>query len=103
MNDTHATKTTTRDHCFNCGTTLGLDCGAAEPDYNEDFCSIGCYRGTLAKSEHAHGRIGVLNARISDMAAERDELTNLLNASIVANRAKNAEIEHLLAEIDGTK
>lgn len=29
--------------CANCGTVLGLDCGEAEPDYDEDFCSEGCY------------------------------------------------------------
>lgn len=29
--------------CIECGSKLGLDCGEAEPDYNEDFCSKGCY------------------------------------------------------------
>ena len=31
------------DHCKNCGSKLGIDCGEAEPDYNEDFCSVGCW------------------------------------------------------------
>jgi len=29
-------------YCLNCGSKLGLDCGEAEADYNEDFCSVGC-------------------------------------------------------------
>ena len=29
-------------HCKTCGTRLGLDCGDAEPDYNDHFCSHGC-------------------------------------------------------------
>ena len=32
-----------QDECFNCQSTLGIDCGEAESDYNEDFCSHGCY------------------------------------------------------------
>ena len=31
------------DYCYNCSTVLGLDCGEAEPDYNQHFCSVGCY------------------------------------------------------------
>lgn len=30
-------------YCKQCGSKLGLDCGDAEPDYNEEFCSEGCY------------------------------------------------------------
>jgi len=30
--------------CKNCGSRLGIDCGEAEPDFNEDYCSLGCYR-----------------------------------------------------------
>ena len=30
--------------CLNCGSLLGLDCGDAEPDYNEHYCSEGCYK-----------------------------------------------------------
>ena len=30
------------ENCKNCGSKLGLDCGDAEPDYNENFCSVGC-------------------------------------------------------------
>ena len=33
-------------YCNNCGSVLGLECGEAEPDYNEDFCSKGCYEET---------------------------------------------------------
>ena len=30
--------------CLNCGSLLSLDCGDAEPDYNEHYCSEGCYK-----------------------------------------------------------
>jgi len=36
-------------YCNNCGSKLGIDCGDAEPDYNEDFCSKGCYKKTKTK------------------------------------------------------
>tara|TARA_B100000579_G_C22777318_1_gene827318 strand:- start:305 stop:616 length:312 start_codon:yes stop_codon:yes gene_type:complete len=36
-------KDTKPSNCIECGSTLGIDCGEAEPDYNEDFCSKGCY------------------------------------------------------------
>ena len=29
-------------YCMQCGSTLGLDCGEAEPDFNKYFCSHGC-------------------------------------------------------------
>ena len=29
--------------CLNCGRRLGIDCGEAEPDYDENYCSEGCY------------------------------------------------------------
>ena len=29
-------------YCPNCGSRTGLDCGDAEPDY-QDFCSKGCF------------------------------------------------------------
>tara|TARA_R110000824_G_scaffold28442_2_gene95584 strand:- start:676 stop:1065 length:390 start_codon:yes stop_codon:yes gene_type:complete len=29
-------------NCKHCGSQLGKDCGDAEPDYNEHFCSVGC-------------------------------------------------------------
>lgn len=32
-------------YCKNCGSRLGIDCGEAEPDYNQNYCSIGCYKG----------------------------------------------------------
>ena len=32
-----------KKYCLNCGSLLGLDCGDAEPDYNENYCSEGCY------------------------------------------------------------
>jgi hypothetical protein len=31
-------------YCQNCGSRLGGDCGDAEPDFNEQFCSKGCYK-----------------------------------------------------------
>jgi hypothetical protein len=30
--------------CRVCGTALGMDCGDAEPDYNDEYCSEGCYK-----------------------------------------------------------
>ena len=39
---TTTTQTAPR-HCAHCGSTLGLDCGEAEPDHDRDHCSIGCY------------------------------------------------------------
>jgi len=30
-------------YCKCCGSLMGIDCGEAEPDYNPDFCSEGCY------------------------------------------------------------
>ena len=36
--------------CNNCGSKLGIDCGDAEPDYNEKFCSKGCYKETKNKN-----------------------------------------------------
>ena len=36
-------------YCNNCGSRLGIDCGDAEPDYNEDFCSKGCYEEIKTK------------------------------------------------------
>ena len=32
------------NYCKFCGSVLGIDCGDAEPDYNKDCCSIGCYK-----------------------------------------------------------
>lgn len=29
--------------CLNCDLTLGQDCGDAEPDYDKNYCSEGCY------------------------------------------------------------
>ena len=34
-------------YCVKCGSRLGLDCGEAEPDYNEKYCSKGCYEISL--------------------------------------------------------
>tara|TARA_R100001443_G_scaffold33361_1_gene47279 strand:- start:688 stop:951 length:264 start_codon:yes stop_codon:yes gene_type:complete len=31
------------NNCKQCGSKLGIYCGDAEPDYNEEFCSEGCY------------------------------------------------------------
>ena len=30
-------------YCKTCGSKLGIDCGDAEPDYNDSYCSVGCY------------------------------------------------------------
>ena len=30
-------------YCKTCGSKLGIDCGEAEPDYNKELCSFGCY------------------------------------------------------------
>lgn len=34
-------------YCKHCGSTLGIDCGEAEPDYNEHYCSKGCFKAAL--------------------------------------------------------
>ena len=38
------------NYCVNCGSKLGLDCGDAEPDYDDYFCSRGCYEIRLLNS-----------------------------------------------------
>ena len=30
-------------NCVQCGTVLGLGHGDAEPDFNDKFCSTGCF------------------------------------------------------------
>ena len=32
-----------KSNCTNCGSVLGMYCGDAEPDFNENFCSLGCF------------------------------------------------------------
>ena len=34
-------------YCVKCGSKLGIDCGEAEPDYNERYCSKGCFETSL--------------------------------------------------------
>lgn len=31
------------NYCKTCGSHLGIDCGDAEPDYDNEYCSNGCY------------------------------------------------------------
>tara|TARA_R100001530_G_scaffold93907_3_gene65170 strand:+ start:329 stop:547 length:219 start_codon:yes stop_codon:yes gene_type:complete len=31
--------------CVTCGSLLGIACGEAEPDYDENHCSEGCHNG----------------------------------------------------------
>lgn len=31
-------------YCNMCGSTLGVDCGVAEPDFDDKFCSKGCFQ-----------------------------------------------------------
>ena len=40
-----------KKYCLHCGSLLGLDCGDAEPDYNEHFCSEGCYKMEIKESK----------------------------------------------------
>ena len=40
-----------KKYCLNCGSLLGLDCGDAEPDYNEHYCSEGCYKMEIKESK----------------------------------------------------
>jgi len=40
--------------CLECGSFLGVDAGDAEPDYNEDFCSKGCYKAYIKVLEKAY-------------------------------------------------
>jgi hypothetical protein len=35
---------TVKHYCQNCGSKLGINCGDAESDFNEDFCSAGCWQ-----------------------------------------------------------
>jgi len=49
-------------YCLNCDSTLGIDCGDAEPDYNDQYCSEGCASSSLCLvavsgdcSEHGMG------------------------------------------------
>ena len=35
------------DYCKNCGSKLGVDCGDAEADFNEEFCSFGCHAESI--------------------------------------------------------
>ena len=30
-------------YCNNCSSTLGIDCGEAEPDFNDNYCSKWCF------------------------------------------------------------
>jgi hypothetical protein len=38
-----ATFTELNKSCKTCGSKLGVDCGDAEPDYDDNYCSEGCY------------------------------------------------------------
>jgi hypothetical protein len=39
-----ATFTELNKSCKTCGSKLGVDCGDAEPDYDDNYCSEGCYK-----------------------------------------------------------
>lgn len=45
-------------YCLFCGSKLGIDCGDAEPDYNEDYCSFHCFKimQVLSSEQRAHHR-----------------------------------------------
>ena len=38
-----STFTDLKKYCQTCGSILGVDCGDAEPDYDDNYCSVGCY------------------------------------------------------------
>lgn len=38
-----STFTNLKRYCLTCGSKLGVDCGDAEPDYDDNYCSVGCY------------------------------------------------------------
>lgn len=38
-----STFTNLKRFCQTCGSKLGVDCGDAEPDYDDNYCSVGCY------------------------------------------------------------
>lgn len=43
-------------YCKTCGSQLGIDCGDAEPDYNSEYCSEGCYESrNLTYNNQNHG------------------------------------------------
>ena len=39
--------------CLQCGSKLGGDCGDAEPDFNAQFCSKGCFQ------KHSYPNVGL--------------------------------------------
>ena len=39
------------NYCKFCGSVLGIDCGEAEPDYNKECCSVGCYERLVKEEE----------------------------------------------------
>jgi len=44
-------------YCLQCGSLLGQDCGDAEPDYNDNFCSKICYENmVMALSQYYSSR-----------------------------------------------
>ena len=49
------------DECSNCGSKLGIDCGDAEPDYNEEFCSEGCAKEYMKKFENTINQLKLNN------------------------------------------
>jgi len=55
---------TTAAQCRHCGSTLGLDCGDAEPDYDAAHCSAGCYR---AAAEPTPTELAALAATCADL------------------------------------
>lgn len=43
--------------CLHCGMPLGYDCGEAEPDYNKQFCSVGCYKRFIKEAQRINKKI----------------------------------------------
>lgn len=43
--------------CWHCGSGLGYDCGDAEPDYNQQFCSVGCYERFINEAQKINKKL----------------------------------------------
>ena len=49
------------DECANCCSTLGIDCGDAEQDYNDEFCSEGCFNEYMEKFQNTINELKTKN------------------------------------------
>ena len=43
--------------CYHCFSELGHDCGDAEPDYNQQFCSVVCYKKFIKGAQRINKKL----------------------------------------------